>query len=743
MVKASLTVLPTVPDARPTPTRVKYLSSIDQIPGIPDADRQLLRTVSERYVFRANDYYLKLINWQDPNDPIKQLIIPRSEELSDWGKLDASNEAANTVEPGVQHKYMDTVLLLCNEVCGAYCRYCFRKRLFMNDNEEVSKDISAGLAYIRRHPEISNVLLTGGDPLILGTRRLTEIISALREIDHVKIIRIGSKMPAFNPFRIIDDADLQALFRKYSTPEKRIYLMCHIDHPRELTPEARRCISTLLDCGVVCVNQCPIIKGINDNQDTLAELFSALSYIGCPQYYCFQGRPTAGNEPYEVTLVQGWNIFSQALVRESGLAGRAKYCMSHASGKVEVVGIDDEHIYLRYHRSKYPENNGKFFVCRRNDDAFWLDHLTPVPGSYVPTGVTFGQPVRPDATAPGESNGQARNGHLQKNGHVGAVTHAPHTLDMPLPVTLPQSSCGSAFSAPCRGFTLIELLVSVSIIVLLIGILLPSLATARKAARATRETAALRQYGVGYSAYAQENHGNVMPGYLRGSWADPVKRKFIVHESRQDASEESRLTGSIIRPFTWRLMPYMDHSFEGMITDPTLLRTVESLTTDPADSNSFQLAFSRHPSFGMNTTYVGGDAHRGGFFAMSTRRWGAFYVTRIDQVRAASSLIIFTSSRGVRDHSGGEKVPGYHRIEGPWRATPTSNSVPAFLPWQAPHAPFDPDLPTSTYGHVDFRFSGKAATVAFDGHVDLSDLDQMRDMRRWCNLAKAANWQPR
>ena len=134
--------------------RVKYIRSIDQVTNIPESEREKLKKVSERYVFRANDYYLGLINWNDPNDPIKQLIIPRQEELNDWGQLDASKESQVTVARGVQHKYPHTVLLLCNEVCGAYCRFCFRKRLFMDDNDEVVNDVGPGLEYIRRHPEI-------------------------------------------------------------------------------------------------------------------------------------------------------------------------------------------------------------------------------------------------------------------------------------------------------------------------------------------------------------------------------------------------------------------------------------------------------------------------------------------------------------------------------------------------------------------------------------------------------------
>ena len=358
--------------------RVRYVRRIDQIPQIPPEVAARLGPVAKRYVFRANNYYLGLIDWSDENDPIRQLIIPREEELTDWGQLDASNEAAITPVRGVQHKYTDTVLLLCNEVCGAYCRYCFRKRLFMDENDEVTKDISEGLRYIAEHPEVTNVLLTGGDPLLMSTRRLIEIFEAIREFDHVKIIRIGSKMPAFDPWRVQNDQALLAAFRKYSTPGKRIYLMAHFDHPRELTEPAVAGIDACIRNGVVCVNQCPLIKGINDDPATLAELYARLSYIGCPPYYLFQGRPTAGNEPYEVPIVRGWEIFQAALRDGSGLARRARFCMSHETGKVEILAVDDAFIYLRYHQAKDPADLGRFFIRRRNDDAYWLDQLEPV-----------------------------------------------------------------------------------------------------------------------------------------------------------------------------------------------------------------------------------------------------------------------------------------------------------------------------------------------------------------------------
>ncbi len=175
--------------------RVSYVQDVRRVEQIPDEERESLAKVSERYAFRSNDYYLGLIDWSDPDDPIRRLIVPHEEELCDWGQLDASNEAANTVIPGVQHKYRDTALLLAVEACGGYCRYCFRKRLFMRDNHEVTRDLDAGIDYVEEHPEITDVLLTGGDPLLLSTERLGIILTRLREIPHVRQIRIGTQDP--------------------------------------------------------------------------------------------------------------------------------------------------------------------------------------------------------------------------------------------------------------------------------------------------------------------------------------------------------------------------------------------------------------------------------------------------------------------------------------------------------------------------------------------------------------------
>ena len=351
----------------------KYLTKLAQVPQLSETERNDLEKVNEEFVFRTNDYYQSLIDWNDPNDPIRRIVIPDTQELSGWGELDASNEEKFTKVKGLEHKYTSTALLLVNEVCAAYCRFCFRKRLFMDENEEVTKDISEGLEYIRKHPEITNVLLTGGDPMIMSTSKLAPIIQQIREIDHVKIIRIGTKIPAFNPYRILNDPSLHEMIRTYSTDEKKIYIMAHFNHPKELTAVAVKGLNKLMQSGAIVVNQTPLIKGVNDDPDILAELFNRLSFIGVPPYYVFLCRPTLGNEPFAVPVEKGYKIFEKARSKCSGLAKRSRLVMSHETGKVEVVGMSDGQIFFKYNRSVDIENDGKFLAFDSNPDAYWFD----------------------------------------------------------------------------------------------------------------------------------------------------------------------------------------------------------------------------------------------------------------------------------------------------------------------------------------------------------------------------------
>ena len=356
----------------------KYLTRLDQIPQLSSTEREDLEKVNEQFIFRSNEYYQSLVDWNDPDDPIRRIVMPDIQELDDWGQLDASNEEKYTKVKGLEHKYTSTALLLVNEVCAAYCRFCFRKRLFMDENEEVTKDISEGLEYIREHPEITNVLLTGGDPMIMSTSKLEPIIKQIREVDHVKIIRIGTKIPAFNPYKLINDPSLHEMIRTYSTDEKKIYIMAHFNHPRELTAVAVKGLNMLMQSGAIVVNQTPLIKGVNDDPKVLAELFNRLSFIGVPPYYVFLCRPTLGNEPFALPIEQGYEIFEQARNRCSGLAKRARLVMSHETGKVEIVGMSEGQVFFKYNRSADIENDGKFLVFGSNPDAYWFDDYEEV-----------------------------------------------------------------------------------------------------------------------------------------------------------------------------------------------------------------------------------------------------------------------------------------------------------------------------------------------------------------------------
>jgi len=362
---------------------VKYISDITRVQHFPKIEAGMLKEVTEKFPFGANDYYLGLVDREDEEDPIRRIIVPSPEELEseDWGRMDPSGEALYSVISGIQHKYPDTALFLLSSLCFGRCRFCFRKRLFMEYREhEVLRDYSEAFEYIREHTEINNVLLTGGDPLRLETASLRKVLTELRKIDHVQIIRIGTKSVAFNPYRIINDPELPKLISEFSTPLKRMYFMVQFNHPREITGQAIEAVDILIKSGAILCNQTPLIRGVNDDPEVLAELLKKLSYIGVSPYYVFQMRPAVGNKPYALTLVKAYQVFREAQRSVSGTAKRATFAMSHRLGKIEVVGLDEAHIYMRHHRAPDDRDSGQLIIARRNDYGYWLDDLDVVYG---------------------------------------------------------------------------------------------------------------------------------------------------------------------------------------------------------------------------------------------------------------------------------------------------------------------------------------------------------------------------
>ncbi|MFH0883220.1 MAG: KamA family radical SAM protein [bacterium] len=357
---------------------IRTYRHVRDVPQLTDAEVRKLSVIEEKFAFRANSYYLSLIDWNDPNDPLRKLVIPTMSELNQEGDLDASREADYTVARGLQHKYSDTALMLVAETCDSYCRYCFRKRLTMRRSDEIAMDPTDALAYIREHGEIQNVLLTGGDPLTLATGRLKRILAELSEMEHVRAVRIGTRIPAFRPQRILDDPALIDLLRNYSHPDRRIYIMAHFSHPRELTTKARRAIRQIKETGCEIMNQCPIIRGVNDNGTVLHELFMNLMASGVHPYYLFINRPTRGNQSFSLPIVEVWRILMEAIHSLPGLASTVRLVLSHHTGKLEVTGVDHDFIHLRYHRAAHPINHGRHLICQRNDLAVWFDELQEV-----------------------------------------------------------------------------------------------------------------------------------------------------------------------------------------------------------------------------------------------------------------------------------------------------------------------------------------------------------------------------
>jgi len=371
--------------------KIKYISNISKLEALPQQEKASLRRVTDQYVFHSNTYYLGLIDWSNPSDPIRRLIFPNLQELEPWGSVDPSKEEQYTVLPGLQHKYRSTALLLVSQACGGICRYCFRKRLFLRRQPDILRNFPAAIEYIKSHHEITNVLLTGGDPLLLSTTKLERYIRQLLAVDHVRAIRIGTKLLSFNPYRILDDPSLPQMIERNTRIDRKIYVVTHFSHIREFTPQAAKAVTLLQSAGALLLNQCPLIRGVNDRPEDLAELFRTLAFAGVPPYYVFQCRPAMGNKPYAVPIEEGYDIFEKAKAAVSGLAKRARFVMSHFTGKLEIVGKTEGCIFFKYHRAAREEDSGRCLMMRRNPEAYWFDDFRYVldDHSLWKTGITL------------------------------------------------------------------------------------------------------------------------------------------------------------------------------------------------------------------------------------------------------------------------------------------------------------------------------------------------------------------
>ena len=355
---------------------IRTIAQLKEYIDLSPDEEQHLREVMEIHPMSITRYYMSLIDKNDPNDPIRKMAVPSVEELNLLGTYDTSGEQENTKMPGLQHKYQQTALILATSRCAMYCRHCFRKRLVGLPTEEILRRFNDAVKYIEKHEEINNVLITGGDPFVLGTDVIAEFLDKLSTIPHLDFIRFGSRVPVTFPDRILEDEELLDLLKTNTEQSKRVYVVTQFNHPKEITKESADAIDALMCSDVVVNNQTVLLHGVNDNPEILAELQNKLVGIGVNPYYVFQCRPVKRvKSHFQVPLYKGYEIVEDAKKKLNGHSKRFKYIMSHQTGKIEIVGIMDEYIYFKYHQAKDYDDIGKFFKRKLNKTAGWLDEL--------------------------------------------------------------------------------------------------------------------------------------------------------------------------------------------------------------------------------------------------------------------------------------------------------------------------------------------------------------------------------
>ena len=276
-------------------------------------DKDQAEKLNKLFHIRVNPYYLSLIRY--PNDPIWLQCIPDAVELEDHNALeDPLNEDADSPVPSITHRYPDRVLFLVTSQCSMYCRFCTRKRKVSDSTKINSKWIQGGVDYIAAHPEVRDVVLSGGDPLMVTDYVLERVLASLRAIPHVEIIRLGTKMPCVLPQRITPK--LCKMLKKYHP----LYVNTHFNHPWECTPEAEKACAMLADAGCPVGNQAVLMKGVNDDADVMLELHRKLLKMRVRPYYIYQADLTKGTNHFRTPVRKGLEIMDKLRGHTSGLA---------------------------------------------------------------------------------------------------------------------------------------------------------------------------------------------------------------------------------------------------------------------------------------------------------------------------------------------------------------------------------------------------------------------------------------
>ena len=324
--------------------RISDVDEISKYTNISQEEYENIKKVGEKYRFAITPYYFSLIDFDNPNCPIKLQSFPNIEELGETGQLDPMNEEQSNPSGKITRRYPNKLIINVTNACPMYCRHCQRRRLIGNFDKHTSrKDIDESIEFIRNNPTIREVLITGGDALLLPNMKLEYLFDTLSNIDHVEVLRIGTRTLATLPFRI--DDELACLLRKY-----KVHVSTQFNHACEITPEAVSAVDKLVDHGVLVRNQMVLLHNINDDKYCIQKTNEELQKYRVIPYYLFHPKDIKGTEHFQVDISKGLEIMKHLEGRTSGMCKPTYVYNSPCGlGKVPLVPIENiEHVENGY-----------------------------------------------------------------------------------------------------------------------------------------------------------------------------------------------------------------------------------------------------------------------------------------------------------------------------------------------------------------------------------------------------------